>query len=86
MACGVFHKASKGFWSKVKGVFGRIGSGIKTGATKAYNWLTQNKDKIRNVAGVVTDAIGSEKLKDYTNKGLNMMDKGLDTAHRLGIG
>ena len=26
-----------GFWSKVKGVFGRIGSGIKNVATKGFN-------------------------------------------------
>ena len=32
MACGVFHKASKAFWSKVKGVASRIGRGIVKGA------------------------------------------------------
>ena len=35
MACGVFHKASRGLWSKVKGVFGRIGNGIKSAVQKA---------------------------------------------------
>ena len=31
-----------GFWSKVKGVFGRIGSGVK----RAINWIGDNKQKI----------------------------------------
>ena len=51
MACGVFHKASKGFWSKVKGVFGRIGNGIKNVAKKAFKFATGAVEKFGPVAG-----------------------------------
>ena len=45
-----------GLWNKVKGVFSRIGSGIKRG----WNWLTTNKDKISNVAQAVNEATGGK--------------------------
>ena len=38
-----------GLWSKVKGVFGRIGHGIKSG----WNWLTNNRDKIDGIQDVL---------------------------------
>lgn len=43
-----------GFWSKAKGLFGRIGTGIK----KSWNWLTSNKDKIKQAAEAASDVIG----------------------------
>lgn len=59
-----------GLWSKVKGVFGRIGSGIK----KGFNWLTQNKDKISNVANAVNDATGG-KLTGAIDTATNIYNK-----------
>ena len=85
MACGVFHKASKGFWSKVKGTFGRIGNAIKNTAVKAYNWVSNNRDKIANVAKTAADTFGGDKAKDYTNKGIGYLDKGLDFGKKIGI-
>ena len=73
-----------GFWGKVKGVFGRIGKGIKNVATKAYNWITDNKDKIKNVAGVVNDATGG-KYSGQMDKAADLFNKGSGYAQRLGI-
>ena len=74
-----------GFWSKAKGLFGRIGRGIKNAATKAYNWITSNKDKIEKARDTFNDVTGG-KYKDYTDKGSSYLDKGLDIAKRFGIG
>ena len=73
-----------GFWSKVKGVFGRIGSGIKNVATKAYNWITNNKDKIANAAGVINDATGG-KYADKMDRAANLFKQGESYGQRLGI-
>ena len=35
MACGVFHKASKGLWSKIKGAAKKVWGGVKHVAQKA---------------------------------------------------
>ena len=56
MACGVFHKASKGLWTKVKGVFGRIGQG----ALKVGKALGKGAVKVAAKAGApIGAAIGS---------------------------
>ena len=81
MACGVFHKASKGIWGKIKGVFGRIGGGIK----KAANWIVGNKDKISKVVNTVGDTLGG-KYADYAHKATDGLDKGVNIAQKFGIG
>jgi len=40
-----------GFWSKVKGVFGRIGKGIKNVATKGYNIVRGVAQKFAPIIG-----------------------------------
>lgn len=60
-----------GFWSKVKGVFGRIGSGIK----KGWNWLTKNKDTIADVVQKGVDVVApqySDRTRDLINKGQDL--------------
>ena len=74
-----------GFWSKVKGVFGRIGKGIKNVATKAYDWISGNKDKIKDVAQTLNDNFGGankDKYQGWIDKGSQVTDKGLDIAHK----
>ena len=73
-----------GFWSKVKGLFGRVGRGIKNVATKAYDWISGNRDKIQKGIDTFND-ITKGKYTDYTNKGTGYLDKGMDIARRLGI-
>ena len=61
-----------GFWSKVKGVFGRIGSGIK----KGWNWLTKNKDTIADVVQKGVDVVApqySDRTQDLIGKADNLM-------------
>ena len=72
------------FWSKAKGVFSRIGRGIKNAAHSAYNWITNNKDKIQKVAGVIGD-VTKHKYDDKMSKIGDLYDKGVDYGHRLGI-
>lgn len=54
-----------GFWSKAKGFFGRIGTGVK----KGWNWLTTNKDKIKQAAEAASDVIGG-KYGDAIKQGV----------------
>ena len=81
MACGVYHKASKSLWSKVKGVAGRIGRGIKDAAVKTYNFLSNNRDAIRQGANAAADMFGG-KYADTIHKGVNYFDKGMDYADK----
>ena len=81
MACGVFHKASKGLWTSTKKFLGRAASGIKKGA----QWLWNNKDKVFDVAGKVSNAIGNEKLTNIVNKTQEYTNKGLNIANGLGF-
>lgn len=74
-----------GFWGKVKGVFGRIGKGIKNVATKAYDWISGNKDKIKDVANTLNENFGGQnkdKFQGWIDKGSQGVDKGLDFAKR----
>lgn len=73
-----------GFWSKVKGVFGRIGNGIKSG----WNWLTKNKDTIADVVQKGVDVVAPQ----YSDRTRNIIDRGQDlygktdaAMRRLGI-
>ena len=81
MACGVYHKASKSLWSKVKGVASRIGRGIKDAAVKTYNFLSNNRDAIRQGANAAADMFGG-KYADTIHKGVNYFDKGMDYADK----
>ena len=70
-----------GLWNKVKGVFSRIGSGIKNFATKTYDWLTNNKDKIKDTANVLNEKFGGQykdKINDIITKGGTYTDKATD--------
>ena len=81
MACGVYHKASKSLWSKVKGTFGRIGRGIKDAAVKTYNFLSNNRDAIKQGAQVAAGMFGG-KYADTINKGVDYFDKGMGYADK----
>lgn len=72
-----------GFWSKVKGVFGRIGSGIK----KGWNWLTKNKDTIADVVQKGVDVVApqySDTTRDIINKGQDLYGRIDGVARRFG--
>lgn len=72
-----------GFWSKVKGVFGRIGSGIK----KGWNWLTKNKDTIADVVQKGVDVVApqySDKTRDLINKGQDLYGRIDGVTRRFG--
>ena len=64
-----------GLWSKVKGVFGRIGGGIK----KAYNWVKDHMSDIRDV----TDKAKQFVPERYKDKFSGVIDKGYDTANKV---
>ena len=49
-----------GLWSKVKGVFGRIGGGLK----KGWDWLTKHKETI----GTIADGAASFLPEPYQEK------------------
>lgn len=69
-----------GFWSKVKGVFGRIGNGIKGG----WNWLTKNKDTIADVVQKGVDVVApqySDRTRDIISKGQDLYGR-IDSATR----
>ena len=81
MACGVFHKATKSFGTKVKSFFGGFGRGIKNAAVKTYNFLSNNRDAIRQGANAAADMFGG-KYADTIHKGVNYFDKGMDYADK----
>ena len=81
MACGVYKKASKGLWSKIKGVAKKAWNGAK----KAVNWVAGHKDTIAKVANTAKGLINNDKFSGFVDGGLNVMNKGLDTAGKLGI-
>lgn len=72
-----------GFWSKVKGIFGRIGSGIK----KGWNWLTKNKDTIADVVQKGVDVVApqySDRTRDIINKGQDLYGRIDGVTRRFG--
>ncbi len=72
-----------GFWSKVKGVFGRIGNGIK----KGWNWLTKNKDTIADVVQKGVDVVApqySDRTRDIINKGQDLYGRIDGVTRRFG--
>lgn len=73
-----------GFWSKVKGVFGRIGNGIK----KGWNWLTKNKDTIADVVQKGVDVVApqySDRTRDIINKGQDLYGRIDGATRRFGV-
>jgi len=63
-----------GLWSKVKGVFGRIGGGIK----KGYNWIKEHLGTIKDVADKAKEFIPEQyrdKYDEYSSKGFGTADK-----------
>lgn len=64
-----------GLWSKVKGVFGRIGGGIK----KAYNWVKDNMSAIKDVADKAKVFV-PEQYRDAYNK---YSDQGFNKANEV---
>lgn len=73
-----------GFWSKAKGVFGRIGSGIK----KGWNWLTKNKDTIADVVQKGVDVVApsySDQTRNIINKGNDYYGRTNDILRRVGV-
>lgn len=73
-----------GFWSKAKGVFGRIGNGIKSG----WNWLTKNKDTIADVVQKGVDVVApqySDRTRDIINKGNDYYNRTNDILRRVGV-
>lgn len=73
-----------GLWNKVKGVFGRIGHGIKSG----WNWLRNHKDKIQQIANTTANTIGGKTLdtyNKYSGKANDIYRKADTIAGSLGI-
>lgn len=64
-----------GLWGKVKGVFGRIGGGIK----KAYNWVKDHLGDIKDVADKAKQFVPEQ----YRDKYSGVIDKGYDTANKF---
>ncbi len=81
----IFELNNMGLWAKAKGFFGRIGRGIKNGATKAYNWITNNKDKIQKGVDMFNQATNN-KYSDTINKGQGYINQGMNIAGKLGLG
>ena len=81
MACGVYHKASKGLWSKIKGAAKKVWGGAK----KAVNWIAGHKDTIAKVANTAKGLVNNDKFNGFVDGGLNVMNKGIDAAGKLGI-
>lgn len=64
-----------GLWGKVKGVFGRIGGGIK----KAYNWVKDHMSDIKDVADKAKQFIPEQYRQGYSDA----VDKGSAFADKI---
>ena len=64
-----------GFWDKMKGVFGRIKEGIKTG----FNWLKKNKDKVKKAIDTGIDIVVPQEKRgqyhDLVDRGEGIINK-----------
>lgn len=72
-----------GFWGKVKGVFGRIGGGIK----KGWNWLTGHKDQIDQVLDAAQQFVPADKqqfVSGLRDRGDQIYGKTADLMGRYG--
>ena len=63
-----------GLWAGVKGVFGRIGSGIKSGIKTAYNWIKDHMGLIKDVTDKAKEYV-PEEYRGVIDKGTDMADK-----------
>ena len=81
MACGVFHKASKAVFTKVKNFLGKAGKAIVKGAKGVYNFLSNNKEAIHQGANAAANMFGG-KYADNINKGMEYFDKGMGYADK----
>ena len=62
------------FWSKVKGVFGKIGRGLKRG----WDWLTKNKEAVSDVIQKGVDAFApqySDRTRDVIGRADTIISK-----------
>lgn len=64
-----------GLWGKVKGVFGRIGQGIKTG----YNWVKDHLTDIKDIADKAKNFIPEQYRGGYDAA----INKGYDAANKI---
>lgn len=64
-----------GLWGKVKGVFGRLGGGIK----KAYNWVKDHIGTIKDIADKAKQFVPEQ----YRPAVDGVIDKGYDTANKV---
>lgn len=74
-----------GFWGKVKGVFGRIGSGVK----KGWDWLTGHKEQIKDALDtaqkfIPEDSKFAQKFSGIREKGGQIFDKASDVMDKYG--
>lgn len=72
-----------GFWGKVKGVFGRIGGGIK----KGWDWLSGHKAEIKDVLDAAQQFVPADKQQYVTglrDKGGQIYDKAADVMGKYG--
>ena len=81
MACGIFHKASKGFWSAVKGAFGRMGKAIKNTAVKVWD---KTAPVLKKVGEVTTNVIS--KVAAPAGAAIGSLLPGVGTAAGGAIG
>lgn len=73
-----------GFWSRVKGVFGRIGSGIK----KGFNWLVNNKEKVADTLNTASQFLPDKykgQAQEYIKRGSEYIDKGDAMRQKIGF-
>jgi len=73
-----------GLWGKVKGVFSRIGSGVK----KGWNWLTSHKDDIAKVVDAGKQMLPEQYKQTVLpaiDKGKDMFTKTDESLRRFGI-
>ena len=62
------------FWSKVKGVFGKIGRGLKRG----WDWLIKNKEAVSDVIQKGVDTFApqySDRTKDVIGRADTIISK-----------
>lgn len=71
-----------GLWAKMKGVFSRIGSGIK----KGFDWLRGNRDKIQQAAETAQQFVPQkyqEKFSQAIGKGNEILDRATSIYDRM---
>lgn len=67
------------FWSKARGVLGRVAGGIKKGA----KWLWKNKDRIKEVSDIGADMIGGNAGANIRKVADQAYAKGTDIGNKI---